>query len=85
MLGSGDAGALANVSLSNQRLVQLMYNNHKTLEAILQQLEIVRRSIKEMVETRLKAVAELQQQVIETNSQLLFYSEHLQLTRRRLE
>lgn len=85
VLGNGDAGALANVSLSNQRLVQLMHGNHQLMETKLKELESVRSSLKEKISGGLKALANLQQEMMEMDAQLLFYCEHLQLTRRRFE
>ena len=83
VLGNGDAGALANVSLSNQRLVQLMHGNHQLMETKVKELESVRSSLKEKISGGLKALANLQQEMMEMDAQLLFYCEHLQLTRRR--
>lgn len=85
VLGSGDAAALANVSLSNCQLLKLMHGNHQKLEIALEELQNVKNSLKGRIKSGLGSLAVLQQDMTEVHTKVQFHCSQLQMTRRRFE
>jgi hypothetical protein len=84
-LASGDAVTLVNVCSSNCQLLKLMYNNHRKLENTVDALQTVKQSLKERINTGLKSLATLQQDMTDVNTKIQFQCGQLHLIRRRFE
>ena len=85
MLGSGDAGMLANISLSNVKLLQMMARNSQEVSSCIRQLEFHREAQSKAITSGLLTLTSLQRQMSEIDSNILYYSELLHLTKRRFE
>lgn len=83
VMTSGDAGVLADICLSNVKLLQLMHQSYQQLEHQVKLLQDRKSSQSSEVVGGLQTLSSLQQQIGEMDSKLLLYYEHLQLTRRR--
>ena len=84
-LGSGDAGTLASISLSNCQLLKLMNSNHVKLEDSVWELNEERNGMRDRIRSRLQSLAELQQEMTRIDSKLQLYSGQIQLLRRKFE
>ena len=84
-LGSGDAGTLASISLSNCQLLKLMNSNHVKLEDSVWELNKERNGMRDRIRSRLQSLAELQQEMTKIDSKLQLYSGQIQLLRRKFE
>ena len=80
---SGDAGVLADICLSNVKLLQLMSDSYRQLQHQAELLQDRKSSQSSEVVAGLQALTSLQQEIGEMDPKLLLYYEHLQLTRRR--
>ena len=63
----------------------MMSRNHQKIETSVGELETVKSSLKERIDTGLESLATLQQKMTEIDAQLQFHCGQLQLTRRRFE
>lgn len=76
---------LANISLSNVKLLQMMARNSQEVSTCVRQLEHHREAQGKAIATSLHTLTALQRQMSEIDSNLLYYSELLHLTKRRFE
>ena len=76
---------LANISLSNVKLLQMMARNSQEVSGCVRQLELHRETQGKAIASGLVALTSLQRQMSETDTNLLYYSELLHLTKRRFE